>query len=212
MPSNHIYAVHEDVNGFIWVCTQKGVSKFDGDRFTNFTTKDGLPTNDLWNILEDSKNRMWLHFRGHELCYIQHDSINLVPLDFDCEGSVLFEHNDTIKVFNDFTNQIYSLEKDTILRKVQIYSLYNLLNIYLESINSEYSVKYGDRRPTTLNLGDQVLESIGMKSNASIQESIVKDSVCAFRFQISNDDPHIFMGKRGYHKLNLTKLLGQKVE
>ena len=51
LPSNHIYAVHEDSQGYIWVCTPRGVAKYDGDRFRNFTVEDGLPTNDVWNIL-----------------------------------------------------------------------------------------------------------------------------------------------------------------
>ena len=109
LPSNHIYAVHEDSQGYIWVCTPKGVAKYDGDRFRNFTVEDGLPTNDVWNILEDSENRLWLHFRGDELCYIQNDSIHIVPLDFHCEGSIIYEDKDSTKIYNNYNNLLFTI-------------------------------------------------------------------------------------------------------
>ena len=46
LPSNHIYDIQEDVNGFIWFATNRGLVKYDGETFKTFTIKDGLPNND----------------------------------------------------------------------------------------------------------------------------------------------------------------------
>ena len=40
--------IYQDSRGFIWVCTRGGLSRYDGSRFTNFTTDNGL-TNDMIN-------------------------------------------------------------------------------------------------------------------------------------------------------------------
>lgn len=40
--------IYQDSRGFIWLCTRGGLSRYDGNRFTNFTTANGL-TNDMVN-------------------------------------------------------------------------------------------------------------------------------------------------------------------
>ena len=42
LPSNHIYNCMEDNQGFLWITTDAGISRFDGKHFQNFTTKDGF--------------------------------------------------------------------------------------------------------------------------------------------------------------------------
>jgi len=51
LPSNHVYRITQDVDGFIWFITDKGMVKFNGTDFKKFTIRDGLPTNDIWNIV-----------------------------------------------------------------------------------------------------------------------------------------------------------------
>jgi len=50
----------QDKDGFMWFSTETGLSRFDGTHFKNFTTADGLPTNDILKIFPDSKGRVWL--------------------------------------------------------------------------------------------------------------------------------------------------------
>ena len=50
-----VYRVRQDSRGFLWFCTQEGVSRFDGYGFTNFTADDGLPHRQANDFLETSK-------------------------------------------------------------------------------------------------------------------------------------------------------------
>ena len=75
LPSNRVYKILQDKQGFIWVATDKGVSKFDGKTFKNFTTETGLPTNDIWEIYITDDNRVWFFTRSDKLGYIQNDSV-----------------------------------------------------------------------------------------------------------------------------------------
>lgn len=45
LASATVFQVIQDKEGFIWLATQNGVSRFDGKRFTNYTIEDGLNSN-----------------------------------------------------------------------------------------------------------------------------------------------------------------------
>lgn len=44
--------IFQDSNGFIWFCTSEGLSRFDGYRFTNYGTAQGLPNRLIFDFLE----------------------------------------------------------------------------------------------------------------------------------------------------------------
>lgn len=56
-----IFAVHQDKEGYIWIGTKYGLNRFDGQFFKTWTKeKQGLVTNEIHHILEDSKGWLWL--------------------------------------------------------------------------------------------------------------------------------------------------------
>ncbi|PKP45129.1 MAG: hypothetical protein CVT95_09480, partial [Bacteroidetes bacterium HGW-Bacteroidetes-12] len=71
LPSNTIYDIVQDENGFIWFATDYGISKFDGLTFTNFTVNDGLPGNEILSFFKDSKNRIWMISYNGSIGFIQ---------------------------------------------------------------------------------------------------------------------------------------------
>lgn len=75
LPSNNVYDVLEDKNGFIWFATNRGLSKFNGKNFKNFTLKDGLPHNNIWQLEIDQKDRLWYLSKSKYQGYVQNDSI-----------------------------------------------------------------------------------------------------------------------------------------
>jgi ligand-binding sensor domain-containing protein len=70
LPSNQIYAIHQDYKGYIWLATNNGVSRFDGKKFKNFSASDGLPDNDIVDLREDISGRVWLSCYSGAPCYI----------------------------------------------------------------------------------------------------------------------------------------------
>ena len=81
LPSNHIYRITQDHDGFIWIITDKGMSKFDGKTFKNFTIKEGLPSNDIWDIRITSDNKIWFFSKANKLGYIYNDKVYSFPSD-----------------------------------------------------------------------------------------------------------------------------------
>jgi len=76
LPSNRIYKILQDHDGFIWIATDKGLSKFDGAYFKNFTIGNGLPSNDIWEILITENNKIWFFTRSNKIGYILNDKIH----------------------------------------------------------------------------------------------------------------------------------------
>ena len=109
--SSDNYMTLQDSKGYMWICSSKGITKFDGKNFTYFTVKDGLPTNDIWYIKEDSKQRIWIggFFKG--LYYILNDSVVKLKSEIDANRILLnVEFNDTLIFCSDLNN--YYLENN----------------------------------------------------------------------------------------------------
>lgn len=50
--SNPVRCIFQDSRGFIWLGTWQGLSKYDGRKFTNYTTVNGLSDNLINDIYE----------------------------------------------------------------------------------------------------------------------------------------------------------------
>jgi ligand-binding sensor domain-containing protein len=59
-----VNAVAEGPDGVLWFATSKGLSRLDGTRFTHFTTRDGLPQENIIFARTDSTGHLWLSTRG----------------------------------------------------------------------------------------------------------------------------------------------------
>lgn len=49
---DHINRIFPDSRGFLWICTDDGLSRFDGNQFVNYTTASGLPHMHVNDMLE----------------------------------------------------------------------------------------------------------------------------------------------------------------
>jgi len=76
LPSNVVYSAYQDSKGFIWFCTNAGVSRFNGISFQNFTVETGLSDNEVFGAFEvdKSEGRVWFRTFSNKLCYYQNDT------------------------------------------------------------------------------------------------------------------------------------------
>ena len=60
-----VFAIREDRVGAVWVGTHRGLFKFEGDRVTaHYTTRDGLPNDDVKAIHESADGVLWFGTYG----------------------------------------------------------------------------------------------------------------------------------------------------
>ncbi len=79
LPSNTIYELQVDKDGYLWIATNYGISKFDGNSFQTFDKNDGLSDNEIFGFFTDSQNRMWLRTFNGSFCYYKDGSIYTQP-------------------------------------------------------------------------------------------------------------------------------------
>ena len=76
LPSNHVYKMTQDVKGFIWIATDKGLVKYNGTDFKKITTKNGLANNDVWELYPTPDGKVWYLSKTSKLGYIENDSVH----------------------------------------------------------------------------------------------------------------------------------------
>lgn len=70
---NYIISLEVDDDGIVWSGTWGGgLAKFDGAKWTNYTTKNGLPSNHVFMLHKDPKGFIWVG-TSHGLAKIQKD-------------------------------------------------------------------------------------------------------------------------------------------
>ncbi len=63
LPSNKVLSVYEDSDRNIWLTTEGGgCCRYEpaSDSFTNYNTSNGLPTDVVYQIIDDNKGHLWL--------------------------------------------------------------------------------------------------------------------------------------------------------
>lgn len=59
LPTSELLSVLADSKGYVWATSTLGISRFDGQRFRNFSVEDGLASNYVIQLVEDGKGRIW---------------------------------------------------------------------------------------------------------------------------------------------------------
>jgi ligand-binding sensor domain-containing protein len=67
LSSNHISYILQDKKGFLWICTQDGINRFDGYNFKHYKhisgNKNSLSDFAASHIFEDSEGLFWISTR-----------------------------------------------------------------------------------------------------------------------------------------------------
>jgi signal transduction histidine kinase/ligand-binding sensor domain-containing protein len=65
LASAKINRIVRDSRGFLWLCTEEGVTRFDGYTFSNYGTDQGLPDRSATDLLETPDGEYWVStFKG----------------------------------------------------------------------------------------------------------------------------------------------------
>jgi ligand-binding sensor domain-containing protein len=104
LPSSEVYHVMQDSKGYMWFCTDAGVSRYDGYTFHNYSNRNGLGDNTIFASYEDHKGRIWFRSLSGRLFYYLGDSIYgigandkiLADIHHGIMGSLYIDSGDTI--------------------------------------------------------------------------------------------------------------------
>ena len=113
LPTNYVYGVIEDKEGYIWAYTEKGVSKFDGYEFKNYSIEDGLPVNDIYIMHESKDDVLWMFGIENSVAYIKNDSIFSIDLNTNSRGTMRMMGNSISYRTNDL---IWTVENEELIK------------------------------------------------------------------------------------------------
>jgi len=168
----------------MWFATDYGVSRFDGYKFTNYSTKDGLPDNTIFEVYEDYKGRIWFISRSAKLSYYYNDSIHL------------YWNNDKfLKYIGDvpnILNKTFSVdEQDNVCLGIYMKGIYKISKIGKISYkfkNRTYNntVLYIENNKTYI---DVIIDTMGYKYKSFHKLTIVTD-IEEYTIKLDNKNDH----------------------
>lgn len=100
LPHDVTYGIFQDSKGYMWIGTDNGLAKFNGQSFKNFTIDDGLRTNYVIDITEDNDQNILLATWGGGVHFIKNDKVIFSKINND---SI-----DKIHTIYSYKNRIYS--------------------------------------------------------------------------------------------------------
>ncbi|MFA6980611.1 MAG: two-component regulator propeller domain-containing protein [Ignavibacteriaceae bacterium] len=121
LASDYILSLFQDNRGFLWIGTDRGVSRYDGISFRNFTTEDGLSSNMIYYMFQSLDGAMWFGTYEGGVCRfdgkkfqtftnkdgLPANSVNVITEDkfgrmyFQTSNGIVMKRGNTfIKIFN----------------------------------------------------------------------------------------------------------------
>ncbi|MDA3780289.1 MAG: SpoIIE family protein phosphatase [Bacteroidales bacterium] len=83
-----VFDVLQDEQGYLWLGTKSGISKFDGNTFVNYSTSDGFAENAVRKIFKDSENRIWFGHTGGGISIVSDNKNYVHPLSEKINGDI----------------------------------------------------------------------------------------------------------------------------
>jgi len=198
LSSSEVYCQIQDSAGYMWFGTSRGLSRFDGYTFENYTASNGLPSNSIIKMFYDKTGRIWFATYDGALSYYENKSFKI------------FEQNDTlIKISkNYFINNLFTDDKNNLWimpLRGGIYKFTESGEISEINVTTEYSAFYfndietgviydyvhGDKKSDSiyLNVTDEGNFIIGAKNG--FRKNVYKIRTGEYLISISNKIYHI---------------------
>jgi signal transduction histidine kinase len=76
LPSNEVYEVFQDKNGFLWFATDNGVVKYDGYEMVRLGVDEGLTDPVVFGFVEDYKGRIWFRTFSGRISYYHNGKVH----------------------------------------------------------------------------------------------------------------------------------------
>lgn len=104
LPSSAIFHVVQDQDGYIWMATDKGVSRYNGSSFVNYSTFNGLPSNTVFHLHSDGDGSIWFNhfnkelsvYRNGQITAYQHTALLSKWLGEDKVNSIYLDQNKSL--------------------------------------------------------------------------------------------------------------------
>jgi ligand-binding sensor domain-containing protein/two-component sensor histidine kinase len=117
--SNPVRRIFQDSRGFIWIGTWQGLSKYDGHKFTNYTTVNGLSDNMINDMHESPDGKLYVAENSGTIDILQNDIIvkNAAFRNVVINQFYTMQNNRVIALTD--TGGIHEIKKETLIKPIQ---------------------------------------------------------------------------------------------
>jgi len=130
LPQQYIYSLNQDNNGFIWIGTGDGISKFDGIEFKNYTIEEGMAENFVTCSAQKQANIIWLGHNKGGISKIFNGNIKSIIPDSLLESKItdIIVDNENFVWATSQDGYLIRISPDLEIKKFDLYA--NQKNIY----------------------------------------------------------------------------------
>ena len=75
LASNDVKDIVKDRKGILWIATNSGLTRYDGEQFQNIYKSNGLPSNRVWSLAIDSSNILYAGCYQDGIAIIQNGNV-----------------------------------------------------------------------------------------------------------------------------------------
>ncbi|MCR9171945.1 MAG: LytTR family transcriptional regulator DNA-binding domain-containing protein [bacterium] len=83
LPSNEIYDIHQDINGLIWIASDRGITSFNGSYFKTYDVADGLPDHVVFEFFEQKDGTIWCTTYSNQLFYFHPNQLTFTAYKYN---------------------------------------------------------------------------------------------------------------------------------
>ncbi len=115
LPSNEVYDVLQDDDGYMWFATDNGVSRYDGYEFKNYGPSEGLKDRVVFTLQKDKDGKIWMAGFGGKLYFYNKDKdlietdpkINIIISSCTSNSKIKFKIDDLCDIWVYCNNRVY---------------------------------------------------------------------------------------------------------
>jgi len=193
IPSGFIYTINQSENGFLWIGTGNGLSRFDGFNFFNVEYPDSSSSRYTTTCLKDKKGTLWFGCSDGSVYYTKENSLISLPLSNSKIIVALLEGPDGMIYIIPQGQAIYSINPSK-PEEIHQYSLSNDIIVFSATftlsgkllIGTQDNVLVCSFRSDAISVGD-IIEGFDYAGVTSIHST--SDST---RFIIGTDGNGLF--------------------
>ena len=115
LASSQVYEMMQDREGYMWFATANGVSRFDGHKFTNYSTKDGLNTNSIICLTEGNKGEIYFGNEKEDFNIFDNGKIRKYSYQTEQNHIIIGMLTDGDKLYSYYDNNLSKVTKDNTL-------------------------------------------------------------------------------------------------
>ncbi|MEP7265769.1 MAG: two-component regulator propeller domain-containing protein, partial [Bacteroidota bacterium] len=159
LPSQVVYCIHQDSEGYLWFGTDAGLCRFDGRTFENYSMDEGLSDNEILRIFEDSRHRLWFFTLNGNINYFYKGKIynpenSKILLDARNTSSYLsfLEDADHNLWFGTFSGQMLEITTGNQVIK------FDLAKKFKDPVYGRIFIALNEQNQVCLTFGNDILE------------------------------------------------------